>query len=247
MKTKILISAANGVIMSSLIKSLKKKFYVIGIDTQIIGQGKNVCNEFYKSPKGNSNNFIKFIKKLAKKVDFIFLFVDEEILQIQKNRKKLNSIEKKLILSNDKTLDTCLNKRKFHTFCIKNKINTPSFSYCKNMIAKPIYGRGGDNIFNISNKGDYNFFKKKKNFIVQKFIKGKEYTIDCLFDRNGELIFALPRIRMVHKGVSIVGKTVKDKRIETFIKELSRNMIFFWTNKCPINKRFCWKIMDFRN
>ena len=48
MKTKILISAANGVIMSSLIKILKKKFYVIGIDTQIIGQGKNVCNEFYK-------------------------------------------------------------------------------------------------------------------------------------------------------------------------------------------------------
>ena len=89
MKPKILISAANGVIMKSLISELRKNFYVIGIDTQSDGDAIKYCDEFYLSPLGNSKKFINFIIKLAKKVKFIFLFVDEEILNINSNRKKV--------------------------------------------------------------------------------------------------------------------------------------------------------------
>ena len=53
------------------------------------------------------------------------------------------------------------------------------------MLAKPIYGRGSKNIFTIKNKLEYNFFKSKKDFLIQNFINGDEYTIDCLFDING--------------------------------------------------------------
>ena len=41
MKTKILISAANGIIMRSLVKELKK-FYVIGIDSNDKGDAKKI-------------------------------------------------------------------------------------------------------------------------------------------------------------------------------------------------------------
>ena len=47
MKKKILISAANGVVMESLVKCLRKSFYVIGIDSQNLGNAKNYCDEFY--------------------------------------------------------------------------------------------------------------------------------------------------------------------------------------------------------
>lgn len=231
MKTKILISAANGIIMRSLVKELKKKFYVIGIDSNDKGDAKRYCNEFYLSPNGASYDFILFLKKIAKKVDFVFLYVDEEIRKINMYRKTLNSLKKKLILSEKKTIDICLNKKKFFYFCKKNKINCPSEKYTKKMLAKPIYGRGSKNIFTIKNKLEYNFFKSKKDFLIQNFINGDEYTIDCLFDINGNLIFALPRLRIVHRGESIIGKIVKNQKLINFVIDFSKKIKFYG----PIN------------
>ncbi len=241
MKPKILISAANGVIMKSLILELRKNFYVIGIDTQSDGDASKYCDEFYLSPLGNSKKFINFIIKLAKKVKFIFLFVDEEILNINSNRKKIKNIEDKFILSESKTINTCLNKKKFSNFFKKKKINIPSSKFSNLMLAKPIYGRGGSGIFKIKNKKDFNFFKKKKNYIVQKLIKGKEYTIDCLFDYNGKLIFDLPRERIQAKGVSIVGKVIKDNALSHFLRNNVAKYLNFYG---PVNVQV---IRDYKN
>ena len=230
MKTKILISAANGVVMKSLIGELRKKFYVVGIDNNKQGDADKYCDEFYHSPNGDNNNFFSFLNKIEKKVDFIFLFVDEELRTVikQKISKKLKN---KLILSNKNTLNICLNKKKFYEFCDKNFINFPPNTYSKKMVAKPIFGRGSKDIYFLKSKFEYNFFKKNKKYIVQKFIEGKEYTIDCLFDSNGKLIFGLPRLRIVHRGVSIIGKIVKDSKLITFVELISKKLKFFG----PIN------------
>ena len=47
MKHKILISCANGEVSYELIKYLKKKYYVIGIDTNKYGLAKKICDKFY--------------------------------------------------------------------------------------------------------------------------------------------------------------------------------------------------------
>lgn len=231
MKTKILISASNGVVMTSLIKKLRKIFYIIGIDANKYGNAKKYCNEFYLKPSGNDKVFIKFIKKIGKKVDYIFLFNDKEISKINRNRKSIKQIEKKIILSDKKTLDICLNKKKLHEFCKSNNINVPNTKFSRNMIAKPIFGTGSKDIYKINNVNDYKFFLKKKNIIIQKFINGIEYTVDCLFDKNGCLVFALSRSRILHRGVSIVGQIVYEKKIINFVKRISKKLKF----KGPIN------------
>lgn len=230
MKTKILISAANGVVMKSLIYELRKKFYVVGIDSNNQGDAKKYCDKFYDSPDGKDRKFFSFLKKIEKKVDFIFLYVDEEIRTINK-QKIPKKLQDKLILSDKNTLNICLNKKKFYEFCDKNFINFPSNSYSKKMIAKPIFGRGSKNIYILKNKYEFNFFKENKKYIVQKFIEGKEYTIDCLFDSNGKLIFGLPRLRILHRGVSIIGKIIKDSKLITFVELISKKLKFYG----PIN------------
>ena len=96
MKKKILISAANGPIMRSLILLLKKKgFYIIGIDASIIGNADTFCDEFYKSPKGTSKTFPKFLNKLSSKVEAIYLsstLEDSASVEYDRKRSSLNYV-----------------------------------------------------------------------------------------------------------------------------------------------------------
>ena len=225
---KILISAANGTVMPELITYLKKSYYVIGIDSNEIGLAKKYCDEFYKSPTGKDIKFIKFIEKIGIKVDMIFLFVDEELNIVSKNLHKLNKIQNKLILSPFRTINICNDKLKFEKFFTKFKnINLPKFKKNKKNIIKPKIGRGSKNIFITENRKITNSFQKDNNFIVQEFIEGIEYTVDCLFDKNGRLIFSLPRERLVAQNVSIIGKITKNKKIKNLMELIGSKLNFY--------------------
>jgi len=235
---KILISAANGTVMPELITYLKKSYYVIGIDSNEIGLAKKYCDEFYKSPTGKDIKFIKFIKKIGIKVDMIFLFVDEELDIVSKNLHKLNKIQNKLILSPFRTINICNDKLKFEKFFTKFKnINLPKFKKNKKNIIKPKIGRGSKNIFITENRKITNSFQKDNNFIVQEFIEGIEYTVDCLFDKNGRLIFSLPRERLVAQNVSIIGKIIKNKKINNLMELIGSKLNFYG----PVNVKIIIK------
>ena len=229
---KILISASNGPVMLELISYLKKNFYVIGIDSSSKGLAKKYCNEFYKSPKGNDPKFIHFLKNIGKKVDKIFLFVDEELKNVSNNQNKLKEIKNKLVISPKKTIFLCDDKENLKKYLKKtNNLNIPVFKKNRLNIIKPNIGRGSKNIFYSKDNQLLNFFLKDKNFTVEEFIKGKEYTIDCLFDVKGNLIFSLSRERISAQNVSIIGKIIKDPELDKIIKIISKKIKFFG----PIN------------
>ena len=231
MKKKILVSGMNGVIAYELISFLKKKFHVIGIDSNKYGLGKSICDEFYVCPIGSSKSFINFLNKISNKVDYIFLYVDEELLNVSvTNNLNIKTI-KKIIISPKKTIQICVNKNHFYDFFINTNILIPKKSQKGPSIAKPIYGRGSRNINIINKKIDLEYFNKSKKYIVQKFISGKEFTIDCVYDSTCKLISFIPRERIITNGVSIVGKIHQKKKFSKFINNLSKYLTF----KGPIN------------
>lgn len=230
-KKKIIVSATNGPIAFELIKSLKKDFYVIGIDSNDQGAAEKICNEFIVSPKGDSIEFIYFINKIHKKADLIFLFVDEEIRNIM-NSRYINKIAKqKTILSHKNTINICLDKLKFSNFCKKNNINIPLAVSSDKYLVKPRVGRGSRGIKIITKKKEIFFYKKNKNYILQKYIEGQEYTIDCYFKLNSEFYKALVRKRIVTNGVSIIGEVIDNQKIIDFCIKVSK----FFKFRGPIN------------
>lgn len=235
MKKKILISGANGPIMRSLIHLLKKKgFYIIGIDASKFGSAVSLCDEFYKCPNGKNKKFLKFLNKFSNKVDAIYLYVDEELENVSKYVKNFPSLKKKLIISPPKTIEICNNKKLFFNFFKNKKIKLPSINYKGKNIIKPIEGRGGKNIFTTNDKSVIKLFNKKSKYIVQEFIFGKEYSVDCIFDKKNILVFGLVRQRVVSHNVSIVGKILKHKKIINLVKEISVYLKFYG----PINFQF---------
>lgn len=226
MKIKILISSINGPIGYELVKYLKKKFYVIGCDCQPFGLGREICDEFYKSPHGSSKLFLSFLQKMSLKVDQFFLFADEEIYNLSENRNNMSTVIKKTLISPHETIKFCNNKSDLKKY-LKNFLYLPKDNANK-IIVKPKIGRGSKNqlILNDNSNGYSKFFSKDNNFFVEEFIEGKEYTVDCIFNKDYKLDFLLARERVIKSNISIVGKIVKDSKIIMFIEKLSKKLKF---------------------
>ncbi len=226
MKYKILISSINGPLGYELVKSLKKYFYVIGCDSQPYGLGSKICDEFYLSPHGNTKKFLKFLKKISTSVDQFFLFADEEIINLSKNRDQLKDVFSKTLISNKRTIELCNNKIKLKKF-LKRDLNLPRQTG-KKVIIKPTIGRGSKNQITLSKNINkiIKLFHENKNFFVEQYIEGKEYTIDCVYDFKNKLIFALARERIIKSNLSIVGRIVNNEKIINYVKKLSKKLNF---------------------
>ena len=61
---------------------------------------------------------------------------------------------------------------------------------------KPYVGAGAKGTHIANNKEElYQILKNSSNLLISEYLPGKEYTIDCFTDKNGELLFAGPRTR----------------------------------------------------
>ncbi len=143
-------------------KLVKKIQNLIGI----IAVGVDVPNtvfrlsEYFKLKTINKN----LIKKVNGKLNLYDFFYKENIIPLFKKIKNLNNV---------------------NSFTKKN--NFP-------IILKPDFGRGSREVFLLKNQRELRkFFKNQgklinsKTFIVQKFISGKQYSIECLF-KNGKFL-----------------------------------------------------------
>ena len=238
MKKKILITCANGVPTYKLFSKLKKNFIIYGTDINNIGVGKTQCDYFYKSPPPKNKKFIDFLNKILNQVDLAFLYSDEEIEAVTKYMNKNSPNFKKLVLSDEETLKNCLDKNLFNKF-IKTKKNSffkiPTVKINKKNVIKPKKGRGSKNILITKNKAIINFFlKKDQDFIVQEFIDGKEFTVDCYFNKQGKLEEYVLRERLIKSNVSLSCKIIKGSKIKKYLIYLST--IFNFNG--PINVQY---------
>ncbi len=231
--TKILISAMNGIIGYELIKYLKKKYFVIAIDNEENGIAKKIANRFIVSPKGNTKNFIKFIEKISNEVDLMFFYVDEELLNISNNLKNKKVLDK-IVISRPDSINKCLNKKKFYDILYKNKVLTPKIKVSAPAFIKPIFGRGSKNCFYTNSNNILKPFVQSNKYITQKFISGKEYTVDCYFNNKFKLVYSLTRERVVKSNISLTNKIQKNKVFSNICSQVS-NLFNF---KGPINFQF---------
>jgi carbamoyl-phosphate synthase large subunit len=199
-----------------LIKHLKKKFKVVGVDLGVNNPALSFVDKFYQVPKFDTDNYVNALMDICKceGVKLIIPLYEKEFDILIAHREKFN------------------NKINTYQFFKANHIKTPK-SYSKDdlvickeldfpMIIKPIDGMGSQSVFKIKNKYELDFFSNYvSNPIIQEFIEGIEYTVDVLCDFSGNIISIVPRERIeVRSGEVSKSKTVKDYNIINASKDV---------------------------
>lgn len=166
----------------------------------ISGLPKITDTQFYK----------KFNEILTRhKIDVVIPTHDTVVLEFIKNSYRINA---KVMGGDFETVEICRSKKKtYHKFndCsfIPTVYNSPTDKIFYPVFIKPDEGQGAKGTLKVASFNEL----KEVNFednVVCEFLPGEELTIDCLTDKNGNLMIASPRSRQrVLGGVSTQGKT----------------------------------------
>lgn len=224
---KILITSLGSNTAISVIKGLALtncKYELFGTDTNILTEcaGASFVNHFFQISSVNDKE--KYEKELLK---IIVEYAIDCVIPIHDLEVEFHSVLKEKYLeltfwavNNQEIIKLCNNK-KFASIkakqvginvpCIYSHIMPDKFP----VIAKPLEGVSSIGIRVINTKEEWNIFISDNNpeqFIVQDFILGSEYTIDCYSSYKGVFYGCMPRKRIETKsGISTKGITVKNE------------------------------------
>ncbi len=222
---KILTEASGSLVSGYLIKAINDSGYTsVGSDINSFNHGKCIADEFIEVPENKDPYLWEKIEEilLKNKIDIVIPSFDNTLLEWAKKKEHFKKLGILILTSPVKTIETFTDKWETYLFFKSIKIKTPKSSLSQDFkVVKPIIGRGGKGVYIGDNKINMS------GMISQEFIEGTEYTIDCLFDKNGNPVYIIPRKRLsVKDGKSTKGVTVQHKKIENYIKIISMYIEF---------------------
>jgi len=181
------------------------------------------------------------------RIDVVFPTHDSVADLFSSNR---NRIRAKVVVADPRTAEICRDKAKTYRIfsaCDFTPTIYPEFREFPAFI-KPIDGQGGQGARLVRSPEDVPHDIDLSRYVIQEYLPGEEYTVDCLTDYLGELRVISPRSRdRVMAGISVASKsrsvTVEVRHIAEAINAALtfRGLWFFQIKRDREGK---WKLLE---
>lgn len=203
-----------GIYLARNLRKIEKKLTIIGSDCEINSPGKFFVDQQIWLESATHANFItRLIEQInLKKIDFYFPTHSLEIIAVSQSAELIREKTKcKFMVSPYATFEALNNKKKATNNLSILGIPVPKIidkneNECKYpILMKKNIGSGSQGIFLIDNPKIHRSFKENfENSCFYEYIVGNEYTCDCLFDENGNLVGYNQRIREKTLGGAVL-------------------------------------------
>lgn len=189
------------------------------------------ADEKFIVPRISNGGYIDALVSLCKEnaVSLIVPTIDTELVVLAENREKIETESgAKVLISDTESVKVCCDKSltaehfKKHGFSCPKVMESGEEDVSYPLFIKPRDGSSSVNAFKVSDKTELDFFLRYvKNPIVQQFVSGAEYTVDCFCDFDGDIVSVVPRQRLATRGGEILkGRTVKNAALISDVKRL---------------------------
>jgi len=216
---KILIGSCGGLTGLYLAKHLKNNFFIesklYGTDFNDNIPTKIFLEKVFKVPLAKEEkSFLEALINILNnnKIDIYLPTHSTESFVISKNEKYIrDNTNARFIISPYSTFELLNNKKKAYKKLKEIGLDVPEIYESIDNIAKfpvftkPEIGSGSKDSFILNDIEECKFILSKyKNNFLMEYISGIEYTIDCIFSKNGDFISYNQRIREKTLGGAVV-------------------------------------------
>ena len=217
----VLLTSAGVATASNVIDALQEApdlaCRIVAVDQSPFAAGLHRADAWENLPPCASPEYIDRVFDLCRREGVFFLFplYSGEIGLFCEHAARFREIGVHLMLPPAQAVRTCNDKRLFGEFLEANGFRSPRIHEADAarvpdfpLIMKPASGSGSKNVVRIDGPADLAYFRTKfPGHILQAFVQGREYTVDCLVDQ-GRVLACVPRTRVVVKdGKTMVGRT----------------------------------------
>ncbi len=163
------------------------------------------------------------------KIDLLIPTIDTDLLVLSRNTDKFNAVGTRVLISKTDKIAVCRDKNYTADFFEACGLKAPRTvnDYKKYKDAYPCFikpkdGSSSINAFKAENEFDLKLYAEQiKDYVIQPFIDGTEYTVDIFCDFDGNPIFITPRIRLAVRGGEVLKTEISmDERIIEESKKL---------------------------
>lgn len=202
------------------LKRLGLRGNVITSDMNVLSPGLYFSNRHYLVPLTTNRRYIPIIKSICfkERIHLLIPTIDDELQLFGSHAESFLEMGVRVAVSGAETGAICNDKHRTVQFLagkglpvpqswLPEELNLGSLNYP--LFLKPRHGRGSVGAHYIANEKELRFFLGYvPDPIVQRFLPGREFTIDVLADFSGKIISAVPRERLVvRSGVIDRGQT----------------------------------------
>lgn len=215
-------------------QNLKIKTKIVAVDLANNAPALFFADKKYQIPRIGDKEYLNSIIDICNKenIDLVIPTIDTELLVLSQNKKYIESKTKaKVLVSSEKVIKICRDKTNTQEFFEKNGFGVPKQikkeDIEQNKVKFPVFikphdGSSSINTFKVNNVKELKFFYEYiENPIVQDYIVGEEYTIDCFLDFDSNIITVVPRKRIATRSGEIIkGKVIKQMEIIEDVKKV---------------------------
>ncbi len=219
-------------------KELKINATFWGTDHDKLSPAIQLCDKKVIIKPIKHPDYIPDLLRIVKKnrIALVIPTIDTDLGILSENKTKFSRLGCQVLISEPEVVRICQDKRKTYLFFKENGFEAPETLSVKTALArkklnwpvilKPWDGAAGKGIITVHNRRELSVFSKRiKNYVVQEFIKGTEYTCDVFVDFGGNVRCVVPRKRIeIRAGEVSKGQVVKNKLIMNKAAQLVRHL-----------------------
>jgi predicted ATP-grasp superfamily ATP-dependent carboligase len=209
-----------------------KDIRVYGANSDTITPGYFLYRENYignAPPMKKEKECIDWLHEQIKEksIDILFPAYDDAQVWLKEREEKLGC---KVATASVETVGICRSKKKTYS-ALQSYIRCPFLHETKESIheypvfIKPECGEGSKGCYKINSEEELCNYYTNEHIILEYF-PGEEYTVDCLSDAKGELLFVGVRERVITRaGISILTKGIEcTDEIRNMATHISRQL-----------------------
>lgn len=214
--------------------SARTKLFIYGADLSASAPAMFFCDKKVITPAIKDDNYIPFLEEFCKneQITAIIPTIDTDLLILAHNKEKFESSGTRVVVSAPDKVAVCRDKRITYDFFTECGLKSPEpvtrvedYSAGFPCFIKPKDGSSSINAHKAENKEELiTYASETPDYIIQPYIKGKEYTVDIFCDFKGSPIYITPRERIaVRSGEVLKTKILSDEKITSECLKIIEN------------------------
>lgn len=234
--TALIVPAGSGMAVGAISSLRGGRVRVVCVDSSKLAAGLYLGEKGFVVPRFDDPAFYDEIAGIISKegVDVVIPALDTILLEFSRRKAWFESLGVKVLVSCPSTIE--ITRDKWLTYDkLRDCVPMPKSFIAKGdidveypFIIKPRGGSGSLDVYKAESEEELSFyFKRCPNPVIQEYLSGVEYTVDCLCDLEGNLLFNVVRQRLETKaGICTKGVVVEEPRLDRIAETIAENIRF---------------------